>query len=86
MTTNQSLDKLYRKDLILFVLFLQNQLAEANNSKTDLPDEIRKLNDKFDQLHSDVCITKMLLTYFEVGLVTSNVNVGKMASIHGENA
>ena len=56
--TNESLDKLYKKDLIPIVLSLQNRLDEANNSKTELLDEIRKLNDKFDELSSDVCISK----------------------------
>lgn len=69
MTTNESLDKLYNKDLILTVLFLQNQLDEARNSKTELPDEICKLNDKFDQLHSDVCITKNVVNLLRSILV-----------------
>ena len=56
--TNESLDKLYKKDLIPIVLSLQNKLNEANNSKTESLDEIRKLNDKFDKLQSDVCISK----------------------------
>ena len=56
--TNESLDKLYKKDLIPIVLSLQNKLDEANNSKTELLDEIRKLNDKFDKIQSDVCISK----------------------------
>ena len=56
--SNGSLDKLYKKDLILIVLSLQNKPDEANNSKTELLDEIRKLHDKFYQLQSDVCITK----------------------------
>ena len=56
--TNESLDKLYKKDLIPIVLSLQNKLDEANNSKTELLDEIRKLNDKSDKLQSDVCVTK----------------------------
>ena len=59
--TNGSLDKLYKKALIPIVLSLQSKLDEANNSKTELLDEIRKLNDKFDKLQSD---RKMLTTYF----------------------
>ena len=55
---NESLDKLYKKDLILIVLSLQDKLDEANNSKTELPDEIRKLHDKFDKLQSDACISR----------------------------
>ena len=56
--TNESLDKLYKKDLIPIVLSLQNKFNEANNSKTELLNEMRKLNDKFDKLQSNVCVTK----------------------------
>ena len=56
--TNESLDKLYKKDLIPIVLSLQDKRDEANNSKTELLNEIRKLNDKFDELSCDVCISK----------------------------
>ena len=38
--TNESLNKLYKKDFILIVLSLQNKLNEANNSKAELLDEI----------------------------------------------
>lgn len=69
MTTNKSLDKLYNKYLVLTVSFLQNKLDEASNSKTELPDEICKLNDKFDQLHSDVCITKNVINLLRSILV-----------------
>ena len=56
--TNESLDKLCKEDLIPTVLSLQKKLDEANNSKTELLEEIRKLNDKFDKLQSVVCISK----------------------------
>ena len=59
-STNESLDKLYKKDLILIVLSSQNKLDEANNSKTELLDEIHKLNDKFDQLQTDVSIMQIV--------------------------
>ena len=49
---------MYNKDSVTIVLSLQNNLDEANNSKTELLDEICKLNDKFDWLQSDVCIPK----------------------------
>ena len=54
--TNKSLDKLYKKNLIPIVLSLQKKLDKVNNSKTELLDKIRKLNDKFDKTQSDVCI------------------------------
>ena len=44
--------------MIPIVLSLQNKLDEAKNSTSELLAEIRKLNDKFDKLQSDVCITK----------------------------
>ena len=59
-STNESLDKLYKKDLILIVLPSQSKLDEANNSKTELLDEIHKLNDKFDQLQTDVSIMQIV--------------------------
>ena len=51
--TNESLDKFYKKDLIPIILSLQ-----ASKSKTELLDQIRKLNDKFDKLQCDMCVTK----------------------------
>ena len=56
--TNESLDKLYKKDLIPIVLSLQNKLDEVNNSKTELLDEICMLNDKYDKLQPGVHISK----------------------------
>lgn len=84
--TNESLNKLYKKDLMPIVLSLQNKLDEVNNSKTELLGKIPKLNDKFDQFRSDVCITKVLTTYFQVDLLALNVNVGQMPRIQGVNA
>ena len=67
--TNESLDKLYKKDLIPIVLSLQNKLDEANNSTTELLDDIRKLNDKFDKLQSDVCVKKNVNNWLASRLV-----------------
>ena len=53
---------------------------------TELLDEIRKLNDKFDKLQSDVCITKNVKNYFQTDLLTLNINAWEMASIVGGNA
>ena len=81
--TNESLDKLYKKDLVPIVLSLQNKLDEASNSKTELLDEIRKLNDKFNPM---CVLRRMLTTYFPVDLLTWNVNAGQMPSILGGSA
>ena len=69
--TNESLDKLYKKDLIPIVLSLQNKFNEANNSKTELLNEMRKLNDKFDKLQSNVCVTKKVNNILSSRLVDS---------------
>ena len=62
--TNELLDKLYKKDLISIVLFLQHKLDKTSNSKTESLDEIRKLNGKFDKLQSDNCISKNINDLF----------------------
>lgn len=46
------------EDLVPTDLSLQNKLEEANNAKTELLDETHKLNNKFIQLQSHVCITE----------------------------
>lgn len=46
--TNESLHKLYKKDLIPIVVSLPNKLEKPKNSKTELLDEIRKLKGKLD--------------------------------------
>ena len=85
---NESLDKLHKKDLIPIVLFLQNKLYEASNLKTELLNEIRKLNNKFDKLQSDVCISKNVkgLLLSRLVVLTLNVNAGQMPSILRANA
>ena len=85
---NESLDKLHKKDLIPIVLFLQNKLDEASNLKTELLNEIRKLNNKFDKLQSDVCISKNVngLLLSRLVVLTLNVNAGQMPSILRANA
>ena len=53
--TEESLDKLLKKDLINLVLTLQNKLETAN---VEVLEEIRKINDNFEKLESDLSITK----------------------------
>ena len=84
--TNESLDKLYNKDLIPIVLALQNKLDEANNSKTELLDEIRKLIDKFDKLQSNVCVTKNVNNLLSSRFVDIERQCWQMPNILGGNA
>ena len=53
--TLESLDKLYKKDLVQIVLTLQNKLKPSND---EVFKEIRKLNVIFQKLESDISITK----------------------------
>ena len=53
--TLESLDKLYKKDLVQIVLTLQNKLKSSND---EVLEEIRKLNVIFHKLESDISITK----------------------------
>ena len=53
--TLESLDKLYKKDLVQIVLTLQNKLKSSNE---EVSEEIRKLNVIFQKLESDISITK----------------------------
>ena len=84
--TNESLDKLYNKNLIPIVLALQNKLDEANNSKTELLDEIRKLIDKFDKLQSNVCVTKNVTNLLSSRFVDIERQCWQMPNILGGNA
>lgn len=84
--TKESLNKLYNKCLIPIVLCLEKKLDGANNSKTELLDEIGKRNDKFVNVNLMYVLRKMLTTYFQADLLTSNVNTGKIPNVQGENA
>ena len=84
--TNELLGKLYKKDLISIVLFLQHKLDKTSNSKTESLDEIRKLNGKFDKLQSDNCISKNVNDLFSSRLVDIERQCWENAQILGGNA
>ena len=50
--TEESLDKMLKRDLIPIVLNLQSTIADKNNSNNELLEEIRKFNDNFSKLQS----------------------------------
>ena len=50
--TEESLDKMLKKDLILIVPNFQIKIAEKNNSNNELLDEIHKFNNNFSKLPS----------------------------------
>ena len=60
--TEESLDKMLKKDLILIVINLQSTIVEKNNSNNELLDEIRKFNNNFSKLWSELAVTKEVNT------------------------
>ena len=60
--TEESLDKMPKRDLIPIVLNLQSTITENNNSKNELLEEIRKFNNNFSKLQSELSVTKQVNT------------------------
>ena len=58
--TEESLDKILRRDLIAIVLNLQSTIAEKNKSNNELPEEMRKSNDNFSKIQSKLAVTKQV--------------------------
>ena len=63
--TNESLQSINEKDMIPIVLSLQNKLDQANNKVLE---EIRKLNDNFSKLESELSVTKQVNSVYCVDL------------------
>ena len=68
--TEESLDKMLKRDLIPIVHNLQTAIADKNNSKNELLEEIRKVNDNFSKLQSELAITKQVNTELTRRIVT----------------
>ena len=58
-SSEESLEKLLKKDIINIVLSFQREMQ----SNTKIVEEVRKLNDKFTDLESQL-LEKMLILYF----------------------
>ena len=56
--TEESKDKMLKRDLITIVLNVQSTIAEKNNSNTELLCEIRKFNKNVTKLQSELDVTK----------------------------
>ena len=57
--TEESLNKLSKPDLVALVVNLQNKMDSVNS---DLVAELRKMRKGFDQMKSDLSITKKVNT------------------------
>ena len=60
--TEESLDKILRRDLIAIVLNLQSTIAEKNKSNNELLEEMRKFNYNFSKMQSKLAVTKQVNT------------------------
>ena len=59
--TNESLQNINKKDMTPIVLFLQSKLDEANlEANKKVLEAIRKLNDSFSKLESELSVTKQV--------------------------
>ena len=56
--TEESKDKMLKRDLITIVLNVQSTIAEKNNSNSELLDEIRKFSKNVTKLQSTLDVTK----------------------------
>ena len=65
--TEEALDKLKKNDLINIVLDLQNKLETVN---TETLEEVRKLNETFVKLESDLHITKNVNSLLEKKMIS----------------
>ena len=67
--TEESLDKMLKRELVPIVLNLQSTIADKNNSN-ELLEEIRKLNDNFSKLQSELAVSKQVNTELTKRIVT----------------
>ena len=61
--SKESLDKLLKKDLISIVLSQQTEMDAANS---EIMDQIRKFNENFEKLQSELLLSKRI-QYFLKG-------------------
>ena len=64
--TEESFGKLRKQELIAAMLKIQNKME---SSDTKLAEEVRKLNESFEQVKSDLAIKKMLIASSTITLL-----------------
>ena len=60
--TEESLNKLNKPDLVALVVNLQSKMDSVNS---DLIAELRKMREGFDQMKSDLSVTKKWTLYYQ---------------------
>ena len=74
--TDETLDKLLKKDLIPIMLFQQTEMDAANN---EIMDQIRKVNKTFEILQSEQTVAKQVYSVLSEKLVTMECQSWKNA-------
>ena len=60
--TEESLNKLNKPDLVVLVVILENKMDSVNSG---LVTELRKKREGFDQMKSDLSVTKKWTLYYQ---------------------
>ena len=60
--TEESLDKMPKRDIIPIVINLQSTIADKNNSSNQLLEEIRTFNHNSSKLKSELAVTNQVNT------------------------
>ena len=81
--TEETLDKLRKRELIAIMMPLQNRMEVANNN---ILEEIRKLREEFGQLEYDAIVTKQTNHLLKRDLLIWNNSVGKTHNTPEGNA
>ena len=68
--TEESLNKMLKKDLIPNVLNLQSKIAENNINSNEILEETRMFNDIFSKLHSELALIRKVNTELTKRIVT----------------
>ena len=68
--TEESLDKMLKRDVIPIVLNLLSTIAEKNDSNNELLEEMHKFNDNFSKLQSELAVSKQVNTELTKRIVT----------------
>ena len=66
--TEETFDKISKKEIIGIILSLQNKVEAFSNASTDALEEIRKFNENFVKLESEISIVKKVNTLFHNGV------------------
>ena len=80
--TNESLQSINKKDMILIVLSLQNKLDQVNNKVLA---EIRKLSNNFSKLESKLSVTKKSILFYCIDLQIWSISARLTLSIQDRN-